>query len=216
MPVIRTNRPVPFTVRFWVPPAQVVVEKTVVNGPFAAGATWIWNDRANAVSQLRVTPQTVVLAPRSTCTHCGSLNALDQRVPGLPSTALPAGKEAFSVEDAVAGRPSAAFAVPQTAAPARSGVTARYATSRNSTARAVSSGVRRNASGMAGLLTLPGAAGPGGLARSGTDWERSQRWAIRPHGSTPRPGEPATDVLRCRTGHPPQSGIPLRRRLGTL
>ncbi len=125
MPVIRTNRPVPFTVRFWVPPVPAVVEKTVVNGPFAAAATWIWNDRAKAVSQLSVTPQTVVLAPRSTCTHCGSLNALDHRVPWLPSTALPAPNEAFSVEDAVAGRPSAAFAVPQVAAPARPGGTAR-------------------------------------------------------------------------------------------
>ena len=44
-------------------------------------------------------------APRSTWIHCGSLNALDQRVPVLPSTAADAGKVAFSVEDAVAGRP---------------------------------------------------------------------------------------------------------------
>ena len=29
------------------------------------------------------------VAPRSTLSHCGSLNALDQRVPVLPSTALP-------------------------------------------------------------------------------------------------------------------------------
>jgi len=40
--------------------------------------------------------------PRSTSSHCGSENALDQRVPVLPSTALEAGKLAFSVDDAVA------------------------------------------------------------------------------------------------------------------
>src|ERR671921_32743 len=78
------------------PPAPVVVEKTVVNGPVAAGATWI---------------------------HCGSLNADDQRVPVFPSTALVAGVPAFSVEDAAAGFPceirgSAAAAVPDSAATA--------------------------------------------------------------------------------------------------
>ena len=45
------------------------------------------------------------LAPRSTCSHCGSENALDQRVPVLPSTAFEAGNEAFSTDDAVAGWP---------------------------------------------------------------------------------------------------------------
>ena len=49
----------------------------------------------------------VCVAPRSTRTHCGSLNALDHRVPVLPSNALAAGKEPFSVDDAVAGRPCA-------------------------------------------------------------------------------------------------------------
>src|SRR5262245_34534886 len=47
----------------------------------------------------------VAVVPRSTWIHCGSLNALDQRVPVLPSTAAEAGKVAFSVDDAVAGRP---------------------------------------------------------------------------------------------------------------
>src|SRR6266566_1008609 len=42
-------------------------------------------------------------APRSTCSHCGSLAALDQRVPALPSTAAVAGVPAFSVDEAVAG-----------------------------------------------------------------------------------------------------------------
>ena len=45
----------------------------------------------------------VAVAPRSTCSHCGSLKALDQRVPVFPSTAAAAGVLAFSVEDAVAG-----------------------------------------------------------------------------------------------------------------
>ncbi len=45
------------------------------------------------------------LAPRSTCSHCGSEKALDQRVPVLPSTAFEAGNAAFSSDDAVAGFP---------------------------------------------------------------------------------------------------------------
>ena len=99
------------------PPAPVVVEKIVVNGPVAAGAVWIWNDRANAASQLSTTWVTFAVAPRSTWIHCGSLNADDHRVPVLPSTAAEAGVPAFSVEDAVAGFPceisgSAAAAVP--------------------------------------------------------------------------------------------------------
>ena len=52
--------------------------------------------------------------PRS---HCGSENALDQRVPVLPSTASAAGVPAFSVEDAVAGLFSARFVVPQVPPP---------------------------------------------------------------------------------------------------
>ena len=56
--------------------------------------------------------------PRSTSSHCGSEKALDQRVPVLPSTALEAGKLAFSVEDAVAVLPCAMLVVPQVAAAA--------------------------------------------------------------------------------------------------
>src|SRR4051812_45876020 len=49
---------------------------------------------------------TLAVAPRSTCSHCGSLKALDQRVAGSPSTAADAGVFwAFSVLDAVAGLP---------------------------------------------------------------------------------------------------------------
>src|SRR5712691_6755812 len=50
--------------------------------------------------------------PRSTSSHCGSLNPLDQRVDRLPSTAFEAGKVAFSSEDAVAGRFRATLVVP--------------------------------------------------------------------------------------------------------
>jgi hypothetical protein len=48
--------------------------------------------------------------PRSTSSHCGSEKALDQRVPVFPSTALAAGKLAFSVEEAVAVLPCAMLA----------------------------------------------------------------------------------------------------------
>ncbi len=58
------------------------------------------------------------LLPRSTSSHCGSEKALDQRVPVLPSTALEAGKLAFSVEEAVAVLPWAMLVVPQVAADA--------------------------------------------------------------------------------------------------
>src|SRR3954462_15027742 len=47
----------------------------------------------------------VSVAPRSTCSHCGSLKALDHRVPVLPSTAADAGKAELSVDDAVAVLP---------------------------------------------------------------------------------------------------------------
>src|SRR5579862_2281332 len=76
-----------------------------------SGEAWIWNDFAYAASQFRVTSQIVWLVPRSTWIHCGSENALDQRVPVLPSNALDAGKVAFSSEDAVAGWLSAASVV---------------------------------------------------------------------------------------------------------
>src|SRR4051812_7644166 len=63
------------------------------------------NDRAYAASQFRTTRLSVAVVPRSTCSHCASLNALDQRVPVLPSTALAAAKSAFSALDAVAVLP---------------------------------------------------------------------------------------------------------------
>src|ERR1043166_2364066 len=51
------------------------------------------------------------VAPRSTVSACGSENALDQRVPRFPSTALPGAVPAFSCEP-VAGLFSATFVVP--------------------------------------------------------------------------------------------------------
>src|ERR1700733_5795868 len=55
----------------------------------------------------------VWVEPRSTSSHCGSENALDQRVPRFPSTASAAVKLAFSSEDAVAVLLSARLVVPQ-------------------------------------------------------------------------------------------------------
>src|SRR5918992_4917488 len=71
----------------------------------ASAETWILNARAYAASQRSTTWLMAAVAPRSTWIHCGSLKALDQRVPVLPSTAADAGVPAFSVDDAVAGRP---------------------------------------------------------------------------------------------------------------
>jgi hypothetical protein len=82
----------------------VVVEKIVVH-VLPSGEAWIWNDLAYAASQFKTTWVTEALAPRSTCSHCGSLNALDHRVPVLPSTAFDAGNVEFSSDDAVAGIP---------------------------------------------------------------------------------------------------------------
>src|SRR5260370_41427056 len=114
---MRTYRPVPETVRAWMPPVPVVVEKIEVQFT-ASGEVWIWNALPYAVSQFSVTRQIAWLDPRSTWSHCGSLKALDQRVPVLPSTAADAGNEAFSSDDAVAGRPWATSADPPPAPPA--------------------------------------------------------------------------------------------------
>ncbi len=89
VPYIRTYRPVPLTVSVWVPPVPVVVLAMVVQAE-ASGETWIWNAVAYAVSQASTTWSIVAVAPRSTWIHWGSLNWLDQRVPGLPSVAVPA------------------------------------------------------------------------------------------------------------------------------
>src|SRR5487761_501607 len=78
---------------------------------------WIWNAVAYAASQFSVTPQIDWAEPRSTSSHCGSENALDQRVARLPSTAFDAGKVAFSSDDAVAVLFSATSVVPQVLLP---------------------------------------------------------------------------------------------------
>src|SRR5258707_5683148 len=77
--------------------------------------TWIWNAVAYAASQARVTRQIVWTEPRSTSSHCGSENALDQRVDRLPSVAFDAGNEEFCNDDAVVGWFSARLVVPQPA-----------------------------------------------------------------------------------------------------
>ena len=53
--------------------------------------TWIENAEAYAVSQWMPTLQICCGEPRSISSHCGSLAALDQRVPGSPSVASDAG-----------------------------------------------------------------------------------------------------------------------------
>src|SRR5205085_12144426 len=91
-----------------------------------------------AVSQSRVTWQIDWDAPRSTSIHCGSENALDQRVPVFPSTAFEAGKLAFSVEDAVAVLPCAISVVPQLAATALGATRTMAAAATSSAATTVS------------------------------------------------------------------------------
>src|SRR5260370_696996 len=105
-------RPVPETLRVWVPPVPVVVEKIVVQVA-ASAEVWIWNAVAYAASQFRTTLQIVWVDPRSTCSHCGSENALDHRVPVFPSVAADAGNEALWIDDAVVGWLSAILVVPQ-------------------------------------------------------------------------------------------------------
>jgi hypothetical protein len=78
---------------------------------------------AYAASQLSDTPQIDWLVPRSTSSHCGSLNALDQRVAVLPSVAAEAGNcWPFSSDEAVVGWFSAMSVVPQD--PASAGLAA--------------------------------------------------------------------------------------------
>src|SRR5258708_35811768 len=108
---MRTYRPVPVTLRVWVPPVPVLVEKIEVQFT-ASGDVWIWNALPYAVSQFRTTLQICWLDPRSTWSHCGALKALDQRVPGLPSPAVAPGKPAFSRGGAAARWPTPRFLVP--------------------------------------------------------------------------------------------------------
>src|SRR5882724_4226804 len=65
---------------------------------------------AKAASQETEKPLTDAFAPRSSCSHCGSLQAEDQRVVGSPSTAAEAGVSAPCAEEAVASAPTAMLA----------------------------------------------------------------------------------------------------------
>src|SRR5258708_20988828 len=99
---MRMKRPLPLTLRVCVPPVPVVVEKIDVHVLLSL-EVWIWNVLPNAVSQWSTTWQTFCVEPRSTSSHCGSENWLDQRVFGFPSVAFAGGKLAFSCDDAVVG-----------------------------------------------------------------------------------------------------------------
>ncbi|BCB79443.1 hypothetical protein Pflav_058530 [Phytohabitans flavus] len=80
----------PETAIVWTPPVPAVVVCTVVQ-VVAFVETWMVNAREYAPSQLSTTRVSGTAAPRSTWIHCGSLNALDQRVPVLPSNAAETG-----------------------------------------------------------------------------------------------------------------------------
>src|SRR3981081_459321 len=77
----------------------------------ASGDTWIWYAFAAAASHCRTTWVIECVAPRSTWSHCGSLNALDHRVAVLPSVA-PAAEKPLWTDDAVVGLASARFVPP--------------------------------------------------------------------------------------------------------
>src|SRR5258706_7871147 len=119
----------------------------------ALSDTWTWNAVAYAASQVSTTWATVARAPRSTCSHCGSLAALDQRVPALPSTAALAGVPAFSVDDAVAGLPCDSSVV---AAPARTVETTTATPAASATAAAMAiRGLRRRSAKLGRKLMHP-------------------------------------------------------------
>ena len=141
VPFIRTYRPVPLTVRVWVPPVPVVVRvDRRSRRPSRLATTWIWNDRAKAASQFSTTwsidggRAEVDLQPLRIGERAGPAGA------GVPVDR--GARRAFPrspCDDAVAGLPWDSSAP---AAADRPGVTARYATSSNSAAR-TASGVRR-------------------------------------------------------------------------
>src|ERR1700759_1530895 len=99
---MRTNRPLPLTVMLLTTQTPAVVLKIVVQ-LLPSFEVWIWNARANAASQRRVTRPTWVGLPRSTRSHCGSVNALDPRVDWLPSLPWNARKSLVSFDDDSAG-----------------------------------------------------------------------------------------------------------------
>src|SRR5690348_1938605 len=92
---------------------------------------------ANAASQAIENPLIEALAPRSTWSHCGSLQAEDHRVAREPSTAADAGVPPLSAEDAVASAPRAMFVSAAAWAGAGEITASRPATSASDAARAV-------------------------------------------------------------------------------
>src|SRR5690242_20093485 len=101
---MRTNRPLAETVTVWVPSAPLVTGVASVQA-LPSADTWILKVAARAVSQCIEICVMAWVEPRSTCSHCGSANADDHRVPSSPSVAELAGVPAFSVDDAVVGLP---------------------------------------------------------------------------------------------------------------
>src|SRR4051794_9705643 len=93
-----------------------------VQPPVPVAEVWIWKDLPYAPSHTSWTWQMLCVAPRSICSHCGSLYWLAQRVPGSPSTVLEAMSPVFSLDDEVAVLPSAALTVPQAAGGGEDGV----------------------------------------------------------------------------------------------
>src|SRR5438445_2365416 len=91
-----------------VPPAPDVVAKTCVH-VVASLETSMLYAVANAASHWIEKPLIDALAPRSACSHCGSLNADDHRVVASPSTAAEAGVDESCTEEAVAVDPSEMF-----------------------------------------------------------------------------------------------------------
>src|SRR4051812_50096947 len=86
------------------PPAPVVVAYAWVY-VLPSVDNWMVNALAYAFSQLIAIRLIEVVAPRSTWNHWLAANALDQRVPLLPSTAAEAGVPAHSTDEAVTGLP---------------------------------------------------------------------------------------------------------------
>src|SRR5258707_5762740 len=97
---------------------------------------------ANADSQAMEKPLIEALAPRSTWSHCGSLQAEDHRVVSEPSMAAEAGVLALSTDDAVASAPSAMFVSAAACAGVEEVTASRPATTASVTAIAVAPPVR--------------------------------------------------------------------------
>src|SRR5258706_15474301 len=102
--------------------------------------TWMLYAAAIAACQAMEKPLIGALAPRSTWSHCGSLQAEDHRVVSEPSMAAEAGVLALSTDDAVASAPSAMFVSAAACAGSGEDTASRPATSASAAAMA---GARR-------------------------------------------------------------------------